>query len=165
MKQIKINYRLFVAISAIVMSCNKPNKNVSMENINSSIFPVGNKVDNKNFVGNAYLQVLTERDKNNDYVIGSVTFDPGARNNWHSHPKGQVLLVTEGEGIYQERGKPARRIKKGNIVKIPENTEHWHGATMENKLVHIAVTSYEGDSNSSWFEPVNENDYKQANEL
>ncbi|WP_374462993.1 cupin domain-containing protein [Chryseobacterium sp.] len=136
-----------------------------MENINSSIFPVGNKVDNKNFVGNAYLQVLTERDKNNDYVIGSVTFDPGARNNWHSHPKGQVLLVTEGEGIYQERGKPARRIKKGNIVKIPENTEHWHGATMENKLVHIAVTSYEGDSNSSWFEPVNENDYKQANEL
>lgn len=166
MKHTVITYGLVVAVYALTLGCSNPKNKINMvtEN-NGSIFPLGNKVDSKNFVGNAYLQLLTERDKNSDYVIGSVTFEPGARNNWHSHPKGQILLVTEGEGLYQERGKPARRIKKGDVVNIPENTEHWHGATAESKMVHIVITNYQGDTNGIWLEPVSEEDYKQANKL
>lgn len=144
MKHTVITYGLVVAVYALTLGCSNPKNKINMvtEN-NGSIFPLGNKVDSKNFVGNAYLQLLTERDKNSDYVIGSVTFEPGARNNWHSHPKGQILLVTEGEGLYQERGKPARRIKKGDVVNILENTEHWDGATAESKMLHIVITNYQ----------------------
>lgn len=93
------------------------------------LFPKGEKLSNAWFTGNAYLKPLVAKDKNNEFSIGSVTFEPGARTIWHTHPQGQVLIVTEGDGFYQEKGKPARALKKGDIVTIPENTEHWHGAS------------------------------------
>jgi len=77
-------------------------------------------------MGNAFLKPLIARDKNNEFSAGSVTFEPGARTNWHTHPKGQVLLIIEGEGFYQEKGKPAQIIRKGDVVNIPENVVHWH---------------------------------------
>ena len=94
------------------------------EQNNTSLFPKGEKLSNEWFSGNAFLQPLLARDKNNDFALGSVTFDPGARTHWHTHPKGQILIVTEGEGFYQEKGKPAQPIKKGDVINIPENVEH-----------------------------------------
>ena len=130
---------------------------------NTSLFPKGEKLTNEYFTGDAYLTSLVARDKNNDFVLGSVTFEPGARTNWHTHPKGQVLLVTEGEGFYQEKGKPAQRIKKGDVVNIPEDVEHWHGASPMHKLVHIAITNYRGDTNVVWLTPVTDAEYNQVN--
>ena len=72
---------------------------------NSPIFEQGEKLTNGYFTGDAYLKILLARDKNNDFVIGNVTFEPGARTNWHTHPKGQVLIIIEGNGFYQEKGK------------------------------------------------------------
>ena len=60
--------------------------------------------------------------------IGNVTFEPGARTNWHKHSGGQILLVIAGEGRYQERGKPAQVTRKGDVVRIASNVEHWYGA-------------------------------------
>lgn len=130
---------------------------------NTPIFPRGEKLDNGYFTGEAYLQTLVTKDKNNDFIIGSVTFEPGARTNWHTHPKGQVLLITEGEGLYQEKDQPAKIIKKGDVINIPENVEHWHGASAHSKMVHIAITNYENEVNAVWLQPVTDKEYNSIN--
>lgn len=130
---------------------------------NSSLFPKGDKLTNGYFTGDAYLQPLLARDKNNDFVMGHVTFEPGARTHWHTHPKGQVLIVTEGTGFYQEKSKPAQTIRKGDVITIPENVDHWHGATATTGMTHIAITNYQGDTNAVWLNPVSEDEYKAIN--
>jgi len=129
----------------------------------NTLFPKGEKLTNGYFTGDAYLQTLLTKDKNNDFVIGSVTFELGARTNWHTHPKGQVLIVTEGEGLYQEKGKPSQTIKKGDVINIRENIEHWHGAKQESRMVHLAITNYEGETNAVWLTAVTEEQYHEAN--
>lgn len=131
---------------------------------NASLFSQGEKLSGEWFVGNAFLQPLLARDKNNDFVLGSVTFEPGARTNWHSHPKGQVLIVTEGIGWYQEKGKSAQHIKKGDVINIPENIEHWHGASAAHKMVHLAITNYLGETNAVWLQPVSSAEYDGVNQ-
>lgn len=128
----------------------------------AEIFPKGQPLPKEWFVGNAYLTPLVAKDKNNEFSAGSVTFEPGARTNWHTHPKGQVLLVTEGSGLYQEKGKSAQPIKKGDVVNIPENVEHWHGASSTSKMVHIAITNYKDDVQVTWLRPVTEEEYNNA---
>ena len=130
---------------------------------NTSLFPKGEKLSNEWFTGNAFLQPLLAKDKNNEFALGSVTFEPGARTNWHTHPRGQVLVVTEGEGFYQEEGKPAQVLKKGDVVNIPENIVHWHGASANSQFVHIAITNYKGDKNVVWLKPVTDEEYKEVN--
>ncbi len=131
----------------------------------TSIFPQGEKLSNEWFSGNAFLHSLLVRDKNIDFALGNVTFEPGARTHWHTHPKGQVLIITEGEGFFQEKGKPAKRIEKGNVINIPENLEHWHGATATTKMVHIAITKYQGDEFVRWLKPVTDEEYNEVNRL
>lgn len=129
----------------------------------SSLFPKGDKLSNEWFSGDAYLKPLLAKDKNNDFALGSVTFEPGARTHWHAHPKGQVLIVTAGEGFYQDKGKPAQRIRKGDVINIPENVEHWHGATANSKMVHLAITNYQGEVNVTWLKPVTEGEFNAVN--
>ncbi|MBO9584899.1 MAG: cupin domain-containing protein [Flavobacterium sp.] len=130
----------------------------------TEIFPKGEPLSKDWFTGNAFLKPLIARDKNNEFSAGSVTFEPGARTNWHTHPKGQVLLVIEGQGLYQEKGKPAQTIQKGDVVNIPENVEHWHGANAETKMVHVAITNFKEDTQVTWLQPVTDEEYKIANE-
>lgn len=130
---------------------------------NTSLFPKGEKLPNDYFTGNAFLHPLLPKDKNNEFSLGCVTFEPGARTNWHTHPKGQVLIVTEGEGFNQEKGKPVQVLKRGDVVNIPENTEHWHGASANSIFVHIALTNYKGDENVVWLQPVTDEEYNGVN--
>jgi quercetin dioxygenase-like cupin family protein len=133
------------------------------ENQNAvGIFPKGEKLSNQWFTGHAFLHPLVSKDKNSDFSAGSVTFEPAARTNWHTHPRGQVLIVTEGEGFYQEKGKTARPIKKGDVVNIPENVEHWHGASATSKMAHIAITNYKGDEQVTWLQAVTDEEYSVA---
>jgi len=155
---------LLLGIIAGITACNNTINNKEMtEQTSSAIFPKGEKLSNEYFIGNAYLYKLLAKDKNNEFALGSVTFEPGARTVWHTHPKGQVLIVTEGEGFYQEKGKPAQALKKGDVVNIPENTEHWHGASADHKLVHIAITNYKNEENVVWLKPVTEEEYNEVN--
>ena len=114
------------------------------------------------FSGNAFITPLVAKDKNNKFSAGCVTFERKARTNWHTHPKGQVLIVIDGNGFYQEKGKPAQHIKKGDVVNIPENVEHWHGASAGSKFVHIAITNYKDDKNVTWLNPVTDEEYNEA---
>ena len=154
---------IMLSIVVVLTSCNENKKQGKMTTQNeASQFPKGNKLPNEYFTGNAFLTTLIAKDKNNDFVIGSVTFEPGAITNWHTHPKGQVLIVTEGEGFYQEKGKSAQPLKKGDVINIPENTEHWHGASANSKLVHIAITNFKDDVNVVWLHPVTDEEYNQV---
>ena len=129
----------------------------------NEIFPKGEQLPKEWFSGNAFLTPLIAKDKNNEFSTGCVTFDPGARTVWHTHPKGQVLIVIEGEGFYQEKSKTAQRIKKGDVVNIPENTEHWHGATASTKMIHIAITNYKDDVQVTWLQHVTDEEYNDVN--
>jgi Uncharacterized conserved protein, contains double-stranded beta-helix domain len=151
-----------VFMACIAGNNNKNQANMETEN-NTQIFPRGDKLSNDWFSGNAFLSPLVAKDDNNDFSAGSVTFEAGARTNWHTHPKGQVLLVIEGNGFYQEKDKPARPIKKGDVVNIPENVEHWHGASAGTKMVHIAITNDKDDVQVTWLKPVTDEEFAEVN--
>ncbi len=126
----------------------------------TTMFPKGQRLPGKWFTGDAFLTPLVDRDKNNDFSVGSLTYEPKTRSNWHTHPKGQVLIIIEGEGFYQEKGKPARAIKKGDVLNTPENVEHWHGASARSEMVDIAITNYKGDEQVTWLQPVTDEEYE-----
>jgi alkylhydroperoxidase/carboxymuconolactone decarboxylase family protein YurZ/quercetin dioxygenase-like cupin family protein len=123
---------------------------------NSVIFPRGTKIE-ANFVGDAWLQMIFTDPEPLNAAIGNVTFAPKGRNNWHEHEIGQVLLITGGEGWYQEWGKPARFLMTGDMVNISPRVKHWHGATKDSWFVHIAITL----GTTKWLEPVNEDEYNE----
>ena len=107
----------------------------------SKIFPRGEKITNDNFVGNAWLQQLIKSDSLNSTQVGTVTFEPAARTKWHLHPAGQILLIIDGTGYYQEEGSPKRIIKKGDVINCPAKVPHWHGASKDDELIQIAITN------------------------
>lgn len=125
----------------------------------TDIFPKGQELPKDWFSGNAFLAPLIAKDANNNFTVGSITFEPSARTNWHTHPKGQILLIIEGNGFYQEKGKPAQLLKKGDVINIPENIEHWHGASASNKMIHIAITNFKDDLQVTWLQPVTDEEY------
>lgn len=128
------------------------------ETVTNGIFQIGGEnVDyTQFFVGKSYLNTLVA-DKNVNVGVGNVTFEPGTRNNWHIHHDGyQILLVTAGEGWYQEDGRPARKIVAGDVVVTHNGVKHWHGATKDSWLSHVAITA----GTPEWLEPVSDEDYE-----
>lgn len=125
------------------------------------IFPIGEIIDNEYFSGKAWLQMLVTDQQNFDVVIGNVTFEPGVRNNWHSHPGGQILLCTEGQGYYQEEGKPIRLLNAGDVVEILPNVVHWHGATPDSRFSHIAISTRVSLGGAVWMQPVSDEEYNR----
>lgn len=123
-----------------------------------TLFPRGEKNDafKDYFIGQSYLKMLTK----DGVVIGNVAFEPGCRNNWHIHHKGgQILLVTNGYGYYQEWGKPVQKLKAGDVVNIPPEVKHWHGATKDSWFCHLAIEVPAKDASNEWCEPVSDEDY------
>lgn len=130
-----------------------------------SDFPTGEENTGfaKYFTGKSYLAPLTSN-KDLNVPLANVTFEPGSRNNWHSHTGGQLLIVIGGEGLYQERGKSARHLKAGDIVEIAPNIEHWHGATANSWFSHLATNGNPATNENKWLEAVTDADYKNAND-
>ena len=124
------------------------------------IFPKGEKITNSNFVGNAWLTNLVTGDSTNDNAVGSVTFEPGARTNWHFHPAGQIILAIGGVGYYQEKGSPKKILQKGDVVKCPPNIPHWHGASPDSVFIQIAITGRQNGP-TAWLQAVTEEEYVQ----
>ena len=114
----------------------------------------------KFFTGTTYLKRLVEKDDIWNSSIANVTFEKGARTNWHKHSGGQILLVLAGEGRYQEKGKPVQILKKGDVVKIPPNVEHWRGASSESEFCHISIEPNIPNNETTWLEPVTDEQYK-----
>ena len=125
------------------------------------VFPVGeaNEAFAKYFKGQSYLNMLTTE----GVSVGNVTFEPGCRNNWHIHHAtkggGQILLCTDGEGWYQEWGKPAQSLKRGDVVVIPAGVKHWHGAKKDSWFTHLAIEVPGENTRNEWFEEVDDVSY------
>lgn len=127
-----------------------------------AVFDIGqeNTAFAQYFTGECYLKMLTTE----GVPIGNVSFAPGTVNHWHVHHKGgQILLVTGGRGWYQEWGKEAQELHPGDVVNIPPEVKHWHGAAKDSWFQHLAVeVPSEGGSNE-WLEPVDEEEYNKLN--
>ena len=115
------------------------------------------------FTGQSYLKPLTDPKKSSVF-LANVTFEPGCRNNWHIHHAtkdgGQILICVEGEGWYQEEGKEAQSLKPGDIIVIPANVKHWHGAKKDSWFSHIAVEVPGENTSNEWCEPVSDEKYR-----
>ncbi|MCI1895028.1 MAG: cupin domain-containing protein [Lactobacillus sp.] len=125
--------------------------------VKNGIFAMGAKNDGyaQYFVGQSYLNSLIS-DPDINVGVGNVTFEPGCRNNWHIHHNGfQLLLVTGGEGWYQEEGQPARKLHAGDVVVTHDGVKHWHGATKDSWFSHLAITA----GTPEWLEPVTDAQY------
>ncbi len=126
----------------------------------NTIFERGTKNDAyaKYFIGQSYLKSLNTEGVN----IANVTFEPRCRNNWHIHHKGgQILLVTQGRGWYQEWGKPAQELHPGDVVYIAPELKHWHGAAKDSWFVHIALAVPAEGATNEWLEPVTDEEYNK----
>lgn len=124
------------------------------------LFPMGEKNTQfaENFIGQSYLNMLTTT----GVTVGNVTFEPACRNNWHIHHEGgQILLVTDGEGYYQEWDKPAQRLKAGDVVNIAPGVKHWHGAAKDSWFTHLAIEVPAEGSWNEWLEPVTDEQYDE----
>ena len=110
------------------------------------------------FIGQSYLNPLVSAPMG----ISNVTFEPGCRNNWHIHHKGgQILLCTSGRGYYQEWGKPAQELHPGDVVNIPPEVKHWHGAAPDSWFAHIAIAVPAEGASNEWLEEVDDAQYSQ----
>lgn len=127
-----------------------------------NIFGIGqeNTAFAQYFTGRSYLNPLTA---GSPLFFANVTFEPGCRNSWHVHRAdkggGQILLCIAGEGWYQEWGKPARSLKAGDVVVIPEGVKHWHGAKKGSWFSHIAAEVPGENARSEWLEEVSDAQY------
>lgn len=158
------NTAILVLIGMVSFSCTQQNESVQTiqsESQPTTVFAKGEKVTNDNFTGTVWLNYLVETDTAHNVNIGSVTFEPGARTNWHSHKGGQILLVTKGKGLYQEKGEPIEVIEIGQVVKCPPEIEHWHGATSAESMTHIAIGTNTNIGGAVWLGPVTDKEYNQ----
>ena len=128
-----------------------------------SAFAAGNANEafSEYFIGQSYLNMLSVQ----PISIGNVTFEPKCRNNWHIHHAdqggGQILLVTAGEGWYQEWGMPAKKLRAGDVVSIPAGVKHWHGAASDKWFQHLAVEVPGENCKTEWCEPVSDQEYQK----
>lgn len=128
------------------------------------VFPSGSSpsviADPKNFTGQVVVDILTPGSVQTPASSGLVSFAPRARTAWHSHPAGQMLIVTAGKGWVQQEGQPRQEITPGDAVWIPAGIRHWHGATSTTAMSHIAVTYIRDGKNADWMELVTDQQYE-----
>jgi quercetin dioxygenase-like cupin family protein len=113
------------------------------------------------FTGNVRVNLLFRAKDTAPYSGGMVTFEPGARSAWHTHPTGQHLIVTSGAGWTQEWGGPVMEIRAGDVVWCPPGIKHWHGATPTTAMTHIALTGTVNGKNVEWMEKVSDEQYRK----
>ena len=112
------------------------------------------------FTGRVRVDPVWAADEHLNASGALVTFEPGARSAWHTHPKGQRLVVVSGIGLTQEWGKPVQLIRPGDVVACPPGVKHWHGASPTTAMTHLAVTAAAADGkNVTWMEKVSDEQY------
>ena len=122
------------------------------------IFTKGEKSPNVHHTGDVWLNELNAADSIFNYSIAVATFGPGAKLDWHIHPGGQILLITDGIGYYQEKGKPRQTVHKGNVIKCLPGVEHLHGASPQTSFSYIA-TSPAQKGKTIWLQKLTDEEY------
>jgi quercetin dioxygenase-like cupin family protein len=109
------------------------------------------------FTGTVWVEALSENLL--EVQVFRVTFSPGARTAWHTHPKGQTLIVTSGNGLFQKRGEAVQTMQQGDVIVIPALEEHWHGASPDSQMQHLAIQALGSSGSATWLEKVTDADY------
>lgn len=122
------------------------------------IFPLGEKAKNVNHTGDVWLSELNKPDNTINSQISLAVFAPNAKLNWHTHSGGQILLITDGTGYYQEKGKPLQIVHKGDVIKCLPDVEHWHGSTPTSGVSYLAISP---KSKTTWLHPVTGEEYQK----
>ncbi len=143
-----------------ILGINEP-QTAEDQPITELLFPKGESISSEHFTGDIWLHMITRDDSVLNVAVGNVTFEPGSRTNWHSHSGGQILMVTEGVGYYQERGTPKRIIRKGEVIICQPHVEHWHGASENEFMTHMAMSINTDRGNVQWLKPVTDQEYKE----
>lgn len=155
---------LITMVFVLLLSCKQNEKQEETEEIVDiqkveAIFPQGQKGSDKLFTGNAYNYGLVPMDSTYTMLVGNVYFEPGARSNWHTHPAGQILIITDGEGFHQIEGQPIEVLKKGSVTKCPPDVKHWHGASPEKGMQQLYILPNTEKGVVNWMEPVTDEQY------
>jgi quercetin dioxygenase-like cupin family protein len=159
MKMLMITAIAFLAL--LTTSCMN-NKSETKGSELQAIFPKGEKGPAENFTGNAWNTPLVANDSTYNTVIGNVYFEPGARSNWHTHPSGQILIITDGVGYYQEKGQSRRTMKKGDVIKCPPNVLHWHGASPDTGMQQLYILPKTEKGIVTWLQKVTDEEYTNS---
>ena len=147
-----------IALALLTTSCME-NKSENKETKLQAIFPKGNLGPAENFTGKAWATGLVANDSMYNTLVGNVFFEPGARSNWHTHPAGQILIITDGVGYHQIKGQPRQTIKKGDVVKCPPNVLHWHGASPEMGMYQMYIIPKTEKGIVTWLQKVTDEEY------
>jgi len=156
------NRYIIPVMALFIISCSpKFTKQIIKNNMmtQNEIFPKGQKIVSENFTGTAWVNMLSTDEVTYDAHVGNVTFEPGARTKWHYHPGGQILLVTNGIGYYQEKGKPKQIIEKGDVLNCSPNIPHWHGASANESMTHIAIGTNTDKGAVIWQQKVSDDEF------
>lgn len=129
---------------------------------NDAIFPKGELGSEEFFTGNVWVTGLVDVDSVFTTLAGNVEFEAGARSHWHSHPAGQILLVTSGTGYHQIEGETKEIIQKGDVVQCPPGVSHWHGASADSSMTHIYIIPNTEKGIVEWGEAVTDEVYRSA---
>jgi len=116
----------------------------------------------EHFTGSVRVEFLAQAVDPSQVSSASVTFEPGARTDWHVHPRGQVLIVTAGTGRVQRWGDPIEEIRQGDVVRIPPGQKHWHGASPNASMTHIAIQEHLNGTTAEWMEKVTDAQYNEV---
>ncbi len=149
---------VFAFAFAFVLSCGAQVAK-SVPGYIDSIFPKGQLGPAENFTGKAWNIGLVAQDSIYNTVIGNVYFEPGARSNWHTHPSGQILVITDGVGYHQIKGQARQTLKKGDVVKCPPNVEHWHGASPTIGMQQLYILPDTQKGLVTWLKKVSDEEY------
>jgi quercetin dioxygenase-like cupin family protein len=150
---------VLVFSALLVTGCKESALKKDTANEMQSIFPKGEQGPADNFTGKAWNQGLVANDSVYNTVVGNVYFEPGARSNWHIHPAGQILIITDGVGYHQIKGQPRQTIRKGDVVKCSPNVMHWHGASPDTGLQQLYIIPNTEKGIVQWLQPVTDNEY------
>src|SRR6187551_880133 len=159
MKSTRIIAITFLAL--LTTSCME-NRSEDKSTALQAIFAKGAKGPAENFTGNAWNTPLVANDSTYNTVIGNVYFEPGARSNWHTHPSGQVLIITDGVGYHQIKGQPRQTIRKGDVVKCAPNVLHWHGASPDTGLQQLYILPKTEQGIVNWKQKVTDEEYNSS---
>ena len=146
------------SLALLTSSCVE-NKSENKQPGVQAIFPKGELGSAENFTGKAWHTALVASDSTYNTLVGNVYFEPGARSNWHTHPAGQILIITDGVGYYQEKGQPRRTLRKGDVIKCPPNVMHWHGASADTGMQQLYILPKTEKGFVQWLQPVTDEEY------
>lgn len=157
--------KVTVAALGVVMllsHCQQQTKGTTSPEELQAIFPKGELGPAENFTGQAWNTGLVANDSTLNTVVGNVYFEPGARSNWHTHPAGQILVITDGEGYHQIKGQTRQTLKKGDVVRCPPNVTHWHGASPAKGMQQLYIIPNTEKGIVEWLAPVTDEEYSDS---